>query len=98
MKDDIIDGDMSSFLETLIVVFGNADLPPFSPCERIIAAAPNACPMATVLTGGRMYFITLAMANASVSNPTDCLLEVVPLELMNGRYQWHADVYDLVVE
>merc|ERR1719223_634790 len=52
-----------------IVALGSADLPPFCPWLSIIAAAPKACPMATVLTGGRMYFMTSAMANASVSNP-----------------------------
>ncbi|KAL9189498.1 hypothetical protein ACHAXT_009173 [Thalassiosira profunda] len=66
-----------------IVAFGRAARPPFWPCERIIAAAPNACPIATVLTGGRMYFITSAMAKASVSKPTACPpAVVVPLELM----------------
>jgi len=48
-----------------------------------MAAAPKAWPMATVWTGGRTYFITSAIANASVSNPTGCpVAVVVPEELM----------------
>lgn len=48
-----------------------------------MAAAPNACPIATVCTGGLTYFMTSAMANASVSNPTCCpCAVVVPEELM----------------
>lgn len=50
---------------------------------KSIAAAPKAWPTATVQTGGRTYFITSAMAKASVSNPTERpSAVVVPLEFM----------------
>ena len=67
----------------MIVAFGRADLLPLWPWDRSMAAAPKDCPRATVCTGGRTYFMTSAMANASVSNPT-CwpVAVVVPDELM----------------